>query len=131
MNEAFQFYSSLVSKVEIDNDGTLETVWFPVPPLTMYLDYTTKQAIPRSYADSHEEKIKSFLLNVEEYRLKMEHLQNIASHKHLSWVTSKHRSIERINFYLVLMVNILLLISVKEDDDELPSTGDDIKANIE
>lgn len=117
MNEAFKFYTSLISKVEIDRDGKLETAWFPVPPLTVYISNKSKRSVTRKIKEtSHEEKIKSFVVNVEKYFIEMKHLQNIAHYRAYSWIASKGRNLGVINFWLVIIVNLLQLVSVKEKD---------------
>jgi hypothetical protein len=116
-NQAYKFYTSLIGKVEIDREGVLETAYFQIPALTVYVPSQTKnRMIMDVNRNSHEEKIKSFFINSEKYIVEMRHLQNISRFRALASIASKWETLDFFNYCIIVLLNFLLLISINEKD---------------
>lgn len=123
MEQAYIFYTSLISSVEIRRDDKLEVCVFRVPSMITYMSSKMRRKIVLEVNRStYEEKIKSFFYNSEKYELQLSHLQRISRLHIISWWACKTQSLSNVTFLLVFILNILLLVSIQDKDNTHPDT---------
>ncbi|CAG9330938.1 unnamed protein product [Blepharisma stoltei] len=120
MDKAYEFYSSLIGTVEIDRDNKLEICHFRIPSSMVFLSSQFRNdVIYKINRNSHEEKIKSLFHNSEKYQIYMTHIQKLSEFKKIAWWASKNPSLARMCFWLVVIINALLLADVKNSNEPL------------
>lgn len=121
METAYIFYASLITSVEIDRDGQLEVCYFRVPTMMAYMSSSMRRKVVLEVNRStYEEKIKSFFYNSEKYEHQLSHLQIISRFRFISWWACKTKALSDFSFLLVILLNVFLLISIKDEDDIEP-----------
>jgi hypothetical protein len=119
MNLAYQFYLSLIASVEIDRDGYLEQSFFQVPGMMLFLSNDMRNKLLYELnRNSHEEKVKSFYQKSEMCQIHMFHLQQLSKYKTLTWWASKSKSLATLNFFIIVLINLILLFSITSPSDD-------------
>lgn len=131
MNEAYEFYASLTSSVEIYKDGQIEKCYFQMPTCIVYLnEYMRSKIIYGMNRNSNEEKIKSFVFLCNKILLELNHLQTISRVGILGWMTSKYRFFATTLFVSIICANIIVVLTVSNASDRDYSSknfsGDDL-----
>ena len=117
-NRAFQFYFSLIASVEIDRDGYLEQSFFRVPGMILFLSNDMRyKMLYELNRNSHEEKVKSFFQKSELCQIHMHHLQQLSKYKILTWWASKSKSLATLSFFIIVLINLILLFSISSASD--------------
>lgn len=82
MDQAYEFYLSLIGTVEIDRDNKLEICHFRIPALMVFLSSKLKNDVLfKVNHHSHEEKIKALFHDSEKYQIYMTHIQGLSEFK--------------------------------------------------
>ena len=116
--QAYEFYLSLIGTVEIEVKGSIEKCYFTFPSMLAFLSTSMKKKLVYSInRNSHEEKIKSFFYESEKYQLYMNHLQQLSRFRTFSWWSSKSKSLAKITFSVIVLLNLILLFSTSSTED--------------
>ena len=118
MNDAYEFYSSLISSVEIEKDDHIEKCFFQIPTCMIFLNQELRnKLIYKVNRNSTEEKIKSFLFLSEEIQLELHHLQALSRIRFIGWIISRYDSIANLLYFAIVCVNVILIFTVSSVND--------------
>ncbi len=118
MDNALEFYLSLICSVEIDRNGKLVKHYFYAPRILAYsserMNWEIMQNLNRN---SHQEKIKSFYYLSKKQQIYLEHLQFLSRFRILSWWAEKWNNLANLNYFLVVLANIIILFSTEDKSE--------------
>lgn len=124
MNEAYEFYTSLISSVEIDKDGHIEKCYFQIPTCMIYLNERMRLDIIYGInRNSNEEKVKSFLFLCEKTQLELTHLQIISRIGFIGWMISRYNFFAKILFCAIICTNFIIVFTVTSINDHNYTAG--------
>ena len=124
MNEAYEFYTSLISSVEIDKDGKIEKCYFQIPSAMVYLSQQMRNSVIYGIdRNSNEEKIKSFFNITERKQLELNHLQIIGRIGFLGWMISRYDFFAKVLFFAIICANFIVIGTVTSLDDQSYNTS--------
>ena len=111
---AFDFFSANLAKVEVLRFGSLETMYFPRPLVANYLTTRTREQIvwDLSALRTPEEKVNALMEGFDDCLEEMRHQGRIHRHQVVRKVFSKMSTLQNLGFFLVILINLLLLLSV-------------------
>ena len=123
MNDAYEFYTSLIASVEIDKDGKIEKCYFQMPTAMVYLNERMRKAVIYGVdRDSNEEQIKSFLFITEKIQLELSHLQIISRIGFLGWMISRYEFFAKLLFIAIICANLIVIGTVTSISDTTYNT---------
>lgn len=118
MDEAYGFYTSLISSVEIEKDGKIEKCYFQVPSSMIFLnEQMRKDLVFGINRNSNEEKIKSFLFMSERIQLSLSHLQILSKINFVGWMISRYSSFAKVLFFAIVCTNLIVIFTVSDIRD--------------
>jgi hypothetical protein len=118
MDNILEFYLSLICTVEIDRNGELVKHYFRAPRILAYSSPRINQELIQDLnRNSHEEKIKSFFYLSEKQQYYLEHLQFLSRFRILSWWAEKWNNLANLNYFLVVLANIIILFSTEDKSE--------------
>lgn len=116
---AYEFYTSNIGYVQVDYEGSIEELYFPVPFMCKFLTPASRQSlifdINRS---SHQSKIEEFLDKVDYYHTEMEHQQHLSQHRWLKSLSKLWKLYAQLSYIMVLLLNLLLLCTLTETEEK-------------
>lgn len=112
-NEARQFFLSYLSCVEVLEEGELVKVQFQIPYFCKYITESIKESIIwNTVRSSDQERLEMFLSKISKYEYQMKRRQSISSRKWLYMIIDNSKLAKRMNFLLLIIINIILIIAV-------------------
>jgi hypothetical protein len=114
---SYSYFSKYIGYVEINRRGVLEGHLFPIPWKCKYITPSTKNSLVVDVnRSSHQEKIEDFLHRIVHCKREMIHQQLLYCSKTFKIFSSRWSLFGKIAYYLALLINLLLLTSIKEPD---------------
>ena len=115
-NEARQFFLSYLGCVEVLEQGELVRVQFQIPYFCKYITENIKESIVwNTVRSSDQERLEMFLSKIIKYEYQMKRRQSISSRKWLYLLIDNWKMAKRLNFLVVMAINIILVIGVAHE----------------
>jgi len=120
---AYEFYTSNIGYVQVNCEGSIEELYFPVPFMCKFLTPASRQSlifdINRS---SHQSKIEDFLDKVDYYHTEMQHQQHLSQHRWLKSLSKLWKLYAQLSYIMVLLLNGLLLCTLTGTEEKTVET---------
>ncbi|CAD8067431.1 unnamed protein product [Paramecium sonneborni] len=126
-DECFQFYREFIGRIEVVNQfGQIERILFQKPFVCKYITQNIKQhLIYETNRESDEDRISSFLENINFYHAQMIHYQNVSTIPIMHFGQKHWRTLKDISYILCVFI-ILFFILIPDDiaDGNIVDNGD-------
>lgn len=120
---AYEFYTSNIGYVQVDCEGSIEELYFPVPFMCKFLTPASRQSIIFDInRSSHQSKIEDFLDKVDYYHTEMQHQQHLSQHRWLKSLSKLWKLYAQLSYIMVLLLNGLLLCTLTGTEEKTVET---------
>jgi hypothetical protein len=128
---AIEFFQVNTGCIEVNWDGKLERVYFPIPPICAYLTEATREKVKWGVnRESPGEKVQSFFEYTSELHAEMQHLEQMSKSKALALLSTYVDDLKSLQLLVALAINVLLVYSFQtteatgaEDTFEMQTTN--------
>jgi len=128
--QCYDFYNSYIGCVEVQFNGTIEEVYFPIPFKCKFLSSKTKYEIIYNVSrSSQQEKIEDFLQKVEVAKAEMSAQQLLSRKTAVKAISSKWTSYYLMSYILILAINLLMIATIKDKDELDLDSNDSVSAS--
>jgi hypothetical protein len=119
-SRAVSFYLKFIGHVEVRKDKELLHCYFPIPFKMTYLTAASKQRLIMEVShESHKAKLEDFLQQVDICKQEMKYQQCLSQTPWFKQLTSHWSLYRRLSYFLLLLINLLLVFTAQRSDDDL------------
>lgn len=116
---AYQFFEQNTGNVEIQKDGEIMTIYFPIQPVSKFLTITTKETFMRTVnRQSNQHKIIDLVAKTPEFIDEMEHLEE-RSHDFIQITPDRLNFLKDISTLIAIAISFIVIGFYKYDRLEM------------